>query len=505
VLEARLDPVPDGEHYATLAHHLDAAGEPERGAEYHARAGEHALAGGALDAARAHLTAALQAAPPATPLRQRAHWWREVAEATAGTDLATAITATGNALQALGERVPTSLAGWGLLICAQLVRRLRPLPARDPGIASEAAQASNRAATSFYFQFDILRGVASSLRCINLADAAGEPGRGALAYAQLGYVAGGARLHRVAAHCFIRAHSLRDAAVDPSEFAAGLYFHAMYEMGFGRWAASQALANEAVERLRAIGNHQEAEVAETVLANTLYFGGELRAAEACAAAVQVSADRRGHAQHGAWGLFLRGRSHLALGDIAPARELIERGYAQLLPTRDFVSLVMCEGLLAKARWFDGDAVGAARAADAIDARLAERRMVPLAQCLDGYGALADVRLRLWAAHDDATSAAAARRACRTLRRFARLYPIAAPAAVRAAARRAWRRGRVPRARRAWLRSARLAAELRMPFDEAGARLDLARATGDVAQEARAVAQLTALGCVPATAQREGFA
>ena len=62
-----------------------------------------------------------------------------------------------------------------------------------------------------------------------------------------------------------------------------------------------------------------------------------------------------------------------------------------------------------------------------------------------------------------------------------------------------------RARRAWLRSARLAAELRMPFDEAGARLDLARATGDVAQEARAVAQLTALGCVPATAQREGFA
>ncbi len=487
---------------ATVAHHYDAAGDAAGAAPYHGRAGEQALAGGALDAARAHLNAALRAATAATPTAERARWWRLIAEATAGTDLGGAITATHEALRALGHRAPTGLAGWGTLIGAQLARRLRPPRARDRLAASEAAQAANRAATSFYFQFDIVPGVASSLRCINFADAAGEPGRAALAYAQIGYVAGGARLHSLAARCFARAYALRDVGADPSEFAAALYFHAMYEMGFGRWAASRTLAEEAVARLRDIGNDQEAEVAATVMSNTLYFAGALREAEERAAWVRESADRRGHAQHGAWGQFLVGRSRLALGDVRRARDDIERGYERLLPTRDFVSLVMCQGLLAKARWVDGDAAGASASADALDALLAARRMVPLAQCLNGYGALADVRLRLWARRGDAASAAAAERATAVLRRFARLYPIAAPAAARAAARRAWLLKRRRRARLAWARSVRLAVQLAMPFDEALARLDLARVDGSMAEAARATALLEGLGCAAAVATSE---
>jgi hypothetical protein len=194
---------------------------------------------------------------------------------------------------------------------------------------------------------------------------------------------------------------------------------------------------------------------------------------------------------------------LALGDVSSAREEIERGYERLLPTRDFVSLVMCEGLLAKARWHDGDADGAAGAADALDAGLAARRMVPLAQCLNGYDALADVRLRLWARRHDAASATAAARAVRVLRRFARLYPIAAPAAARAVARRSWLLRRPHRARSAWARSVRLAVQLGMPFDEALARLDLARVERDAAQSARAAALLADLGCAPSVAMIEG--
>jgi len=162
---------------AQVAHHFDAAGEPQRGAPYHGSAGERALADGAPDAARDQLEAALRAAPPHTPARQRARWWRLIAEAASGSDLATAIAATGTALRTLGESVPTGTAGWVAQLGVQCLRYWHPAAGRDRAGASEAAQASNRAATSFYYQFALLPGVVSSLRCVTLADAAGEPGR----------------------------------------------------------------------------------------------------------------------------------------------------------------------------------------------------------------------------------------------------------------------------------------------------------------------------------------
>jgi hypothetical protein len=137
-------------------------------------------------------------------------------------------------------------------------------------------------------------------------------------------------------------------------------------------------------------------------------------------------------------------------------------------------------------------------ADALSERLRARRVVLLAQCLDGYAGVADVYLRVWGRRRGGREAQAVRRACRDLQRFARIYPIARPAAFRSLAWRSWIAGRRPRALRLWERSVRTAVELDMPYDEARGRQVLAQVAatrpGRDLHAARADALLARLGC-----------
>ena len=505
------------DQYAVLAHHFSMAGIEDRAIEYLGKAGAYALQTGAPGEARALLGQALEretAAGGRVDRLRRARWLRLLGEAEMGADLEAGLVHTGAAQQLLGYRFPHRTAGWIGVVAAELARQLvdrrraAPPRARDAqrAPAIEGALAAQQAAFGFYFKFDVLRGVGSSLRCVNLAQRAGEPARAMLPYAQLGYIAGGARLHRLAAYYFARAHALGDAQADPSNYGAGLYFEAMYETGIGRWALAEGLGQQAYDLLTRADNAQEAEVAETILANALYYHGRLDTAEERCGQVMQSAENHAHAQHAAWGLFLRGRSRLALGDLDQALPLITRGYAMLLPTQDFVSLVICEGLLAKARWRAGDRTGATRAADELSARRAARRLVPLVQCVDGYASLAGVRLRALAeAPHSPALRAAARRACGDVRRLAQLFPIVAPAAARTSARLLWVTGRRRRALRAWQRSLHAARTLGMPYEEACALAELSRtdAAASRAAHAEAAAALFArLGCAAHVAEWE---
>jgi tetratricopeptide (TPR) repeat protein len=395
--------------------------------------------------------------------------------------------------------VPTTEASWLALLLVELARRAVPRVghvADDRWI--EAVRASGQLATTFYFRFDLLRGVVHSLRCVRLAERAGAPALAALALAQLGYVAGGLRLHRLAHRCFRRAYAHRAAGGHLSAVGAGLYFNAMYEMGMGHWEASERLGQEALGLLEQIGDRQEAEVARTVVANTLYFAGRFRESAACCQAVLESARARSNVQHVGWGQFLTGRALLVLGEPQEAVELLARGREALLRVSDFVSLVMCEGLLAKALLVAGQQDRSVEVADGLSERLRARRIVPLAQCLDGYAALADVYLRVWSAQRGERDRRAARRACADLGRFARIYPIARPAALRSLAWRSWLAGQRARALRLWERSVRTAVDLHMPYDEARGHQVLAQVApvgGRREQHAAAASTLLArLGC-----------
>jgi hypothetical protein len=511
-----------GRYFGVLAHHWSMAGVVDKSLDYLGKAGAAALRAGAPRDARTFLQRAVDTDDRSgrrTEALERARWLRMLGEAHAGTgDLASAIERTIEGTATLGRGLPRSGLGWlGVFLVEtgrQLAHRLTGAAGRPPLRRSEAdleaALASGRVATSFYFAFELLRGTTSSLRCINLAERGGSPGIGALSYAQLGYVAGGLRLHGLARRYFAIARAVGEQG-DPSAFAAGVYFEAMYQSGLGRWEESERLAAEAASKLEKIANRQEFEVAATVLSNTLYFQGRFHEADAQCQIIFDSAQRRANAQHAGWGLFLSGRSLLALGNVHAAAERLERGYALLSRVPDVVSLVICEGLLARARLAVGREAEALELADRLSERRYEqgRRVVSLVQCLDGYRSLADVYWLLWQKARDGEGATQLRRrallAARDLGFFAWLFPIAVPAALRARARVDWSEGRSSQALRRWRRSAVVARRLAMPYDEALALLDLAgaaEAEGERAEYAeRAQRMLSVLGCSDSSIHR----
>jgi tetratricopeptide (TPR) repeat protein len=506
-----------GDLHAALAHHWAAAGFAEHALPHFGAAGEHALQLGAHRDAAWLLARALEIdrtlGGVCTALT-RARWERLRGEAFVGIgDLEASLPHALSALRAAsGETLPRSRVGWAARIGREVLRvawrRGRGVPparsSEERALRREASLASGQAATTFYFRSEVVEALASSLACVRLAEEAGAPALGALAAAQLAYVAGSLRLDRLARSYFALADREECRAQDPNAHAAGMYFHAMSEMGVGRWAESEALGLQSLTRFEEIGNWQEAEVARTIVANTRYFQGRLRESEALARELLESATRRWNAQHTGWGLFLCGRVQLALGRFAPALDLLERGYAHLTRVEDEVSTVMCEGLLALACLRSGDAGRAFAVAESLRKRLARLGTIPLAQCLDGYESLAVVVLELRRAEARGIAPAARQRAerdaLRALGRFAWMFPIARPAAERARALRLARAGRLTAARRHSDRALALASRLGMVRELALAHAERADFVRDPGERSQHVAQALALGerlgCAP---------
>jgi tetratricopeptide (TPR) repeat protein len=476
--------------YGSLAHHWGSAGIEDKAVDYLEKAGGHALRVGAHREAREWLEQLVGGAERlergSGPLR-RARWLRMLGEACLGAgELDACVEHTSGAMGLLGFPVPRSNVGWYTLLARQVAQqtahrlsetRVEP---KTPGAREktfEAAIASGQLATTFYFKSHMPGALSHSLRCVNFAERCQQPHVAALSYAQLGYVAGSIGLRRVAQGYFERARTLRGDK-DLTTFAAGVYFHAMYEMGLGHWEQSERLGREALELLERIQNRQEAEVARTIVANTLYFRGRFREAQERAQTMLESAEARSNAQHTGWGAFLTGRSLLALGDLPEACELLDRGHATLDRLADFVSLIMCEGLLARALLLTGRPQRALEVANVLKGRLRARGTVPLAQCLDGYASLVEVYLGLWereAVWNVRELRGSARWACKALRRFARLYPMAVPSALRSSARESFLSGHTSRAIRTWRNAVRAAEDIQMPYEEARAHEELARA------------------------------
>lgn len=497
--------------YATLGRHFADGGANAKAAPYLGLAGEHALDRGAASEARTLLRQALalgeEVAPP-LEIGLKARWLRLLGAAEAGIELERGIDRSVEALELLGHPCPRGPTGWTGILLRQLFTQTvhRWLPARarpaayERRLAVEASLASTEVATASMFRFELTRGIASALRSVNLAEKAGEPARASLPYAQLGYIAGGARLHRIARHYFDLSHEIHDADVDASAFGIGLYFHAMYEMGFARWRSSEALARRAFDLLNEIGNAQAAEVAATILSNSFFFEGQIRESKEWAVRVLRSAEPRGYPQHTAWALMLIARADLLNGSRDEALQNARRSYELLVPTQDFVSLVMCEGTLAHACAVAGDVDGAAQVLDSLRERTDRRGIVPLAQCLDGYGAAAHVRQLLGSLGHPGGNLSAQRRAVADLNRFRRLFPMATPSAFRHRARLALAQRRTRLARH-WLRRAlRSARALEMPVEEGRCLWELAAVdgSGPGRDEQRSAAEeiLRSHGCTP---------
>lgn len=488
---------------AQLAHHWRQAEEPRRAMVYLAQAGGEALRSGAYREAAAFIEEALAVA--ASPLAEltdpvdrlsRARWERQLGEAYHGLGrLLESRTLLERAVARLGFPMRDRPRGELFDLFVELLRQARSLllPGQlrahaEAELLSEAARAYALLAQLAYYDGQLLASIYAAVRGLNLAERAGLSPSLAGAYAATQVAAGAlpplARIYRRRAQAV--AAQLNHLPTDGWLAEA----QALHEIGRASWRRARAALVVGLAIADHLGDQRRrAEcVAARCLADT--HQGQLHAALAGCDELQAIGLRSGDVQVRAWGLIGAAENLLCLGEREQAEALL--GEAELLLAENLggarAEEVWLYALLGRAALLRGSHEVARALANAA-AGLLGRLPPATIYALGGYGAVAEIYLTLWEHHpaDDRAGAGAlaavAGRACRSLSRFALIFPVARPAALTWHGLKAQLAGRPGAARRSWLAAATLARDYGMPYAEAVALRQHGRHTAGPAGEA----------------------
>ena len=517
--------------YSVLAHHWELAQDDVWTFEYLEKAGTHALKAGSNVEAADFLRRALELDVQRgrdTGVRvaafRRARWERLLGEAVHGmSDFEACISHCLRALEELGLRLPATGAGWGRFLLLQTLRQVLHLVLPRRWVTVEerqtreslgiAALAASRLAECYYWRYEPLPMVAMALLASNLAERTGRDAEVLRMYGNLGSLAGLGRLHPLARSYFRRAQGEGQLLEDPSATAFGHIVESLYHSSFGRWDQAAGKATEAQRVLVRLGDKGELELTEVLLGHVDYYTGRFQGALERFAEVRVSARRRGHFQHEVWCGYTMARSLMALGRLDEALPLLRESSELLKGKHDPLSSIITAGLLGMAHLRRGEWEQARARADEVTA-LALRFPPMLYTEIHGHEGAARVYLELWErertpGQPPPPVADAARQACARLSSFATRFQLARPMALRCTGRLHWLAGRPWRARGAWKRSARLARELGMPYEEALAWLELGRAAAPGSTEReeslrQALEGFTRLGCASLVQEAEAL-
>jgi tetratricopeptide (TPR) repeat protein len=487
--------------YPRLAHHFSRAGNGAKAIVYLDKAGEQAIARFAnrdairffrealsLDGAGGDLSPAPAALPFDVKLR-RAGWERRLADAHyALGELDLVLTHGRRALGWLGRPLPESDAGWALQLLTdvprQVVHRLRPDWAARRGemqraIDREASIACQRLAVRFYYNFDALPMIASSLRAVNFAERAGGTVSAAATYGMLGMAVGISKLHALGNVYADLAREAGRRADDRAGLVFALYAEAGWRVGDGDWRDVRALCQDALEIGEAGGvpDPQDVAIAETLIAHVEFYVGHFEESQRLYSAIEASARARDNDQFIAWGLYAAARALIPLGRLAEARTKLEEAHERLEKQFDAPSRIICPGLLASLYLALGERQKALALADLAAARI-RRNLPTVFSTVAGYVGTAEVYLAEWErARNEGSDVRPFRRAARSvilaLSILALNIPIGRPYYHRIRGRELRIAGADRSARSAFTRALDWAERLAMPYEEALARAELA--------------------------------
>ncbi|QRN97848.1 AAA family ATPase [Archangium violaceum] len=515
-------------HYGALAHHWATAQAEEKALHYLEEAARQALRIGANTEAAGYLEKALamEARHAEAPARghRRASWEYLLGEAFFGLgDLARAREHLHRALEVLGQPLPRMKPAWGGLLLGQMTRQLAHMLLPEPAVQAEeleqeplrtAALATSRLCECYYFTQDMLAMSASAIRAVNLAERAGRRGEVRRQYAQLGYMAGLARMHPLARRYFRLAREGGSSAGELAGIATALWYEASYELTFARWSHAAQRADEAIQLLARLGSQGDLQIARTLRAHTDYYTGHFEASLPRFEEIRDSGRKWSNMQYEAWGEYSLARSLIPLGRLEEAVTRLQEARTLLARQADRASDIICHGLLATAHLYRGELEPARRMAEEV-MRLTQGAQPTAFTEGKGYEGAALVLLAAWEDSQrgtsgvEATLAQQARESVARLEQCARMFPFVRPAALRCSGLMHWLSGRAERARSSWRESIASAHELGMPYDEALARIELARAgePGTPEREAhllRASELFSLMGCTWHLQEVEGL-
>lgn len=479
-----------------LAHHWRHAGDPARASGFCERAGDIALRNGAYAEAVdffGQVIAADSVASPHTSDVRRAQWHRKRAEALLGLGkLAASKESFELALILLRRQPPRSSSQlvWSLAkqVLIQSARRMKAAIVRSsPRIGNdehrsatlEATRCYERLAEINYLLNDRTRLLHAILSTLNSAESVGPCPELARAYATTCVAAGLAGLHSLARDYAASGQQVSQEAHDAAATAWVFEATGIYWLGIGKCPEAQARFEPAIEICAGIGDWQHWGEAMAASAQAAYFAGDFRRGLDTWTDLYERAQSRGDRLQLAWGLNGRAEGHLRLGSqehAARAVEWLTESSRLLRQNVDRVSQFGAHGLMALAQLRRHDWKAAKEAAD-LGARLAEELATPTGYyTLNGYFGIARTYLELWSRAADRTDSVirqASAKACKALRRYARIFPVGLPSASLCQGLYNCLAGQERRARNEWRRGLFAADRLKQPYLEAHLQVMLA--------------------------------
>jgi hypothetical protein len=375
----------------------------------------------------------------------------------------------------LGYPLPTTKVGLvaGLIgqILQQTLYRLWPAwyAGRLAAIGTtllEAARAYEGLTAVYYFANETLLSLYAAFRSLNLAEAAGPSPELARGYTSVGAIIGFIPLHNLAEMYCRRA---LEASRNIDNYSAQMWVSlgtGMYYAGVGRWAKAQHLFEQVIEIAERLGDRSRWDDGVSNLAILTYFRGEFGHSTKLSDDLYASANRRNDAHNQAWALRSKVYCLLPQGKFAEALtclETLETLLAQDTHLVDEALRIDLYGLLALVHLRRDEPELALAAADKAINLAAQTS--PLSYLsLPGYSGVVETYLSLNPVKDTRAKSNA-RRACKALQGYARVFPIGQARTYLWRGVSEWLSGRPRRAQKLWAKSRAAAERLAMPYEQ----------------------------------------
>ena len=476
-------------YYGLLAHHYALAEESPKAIHYLEKAGNHALSRGAyVEAVRffeeadhiseqnrrdIHITSA-----------QRARWEFQLGEAYMGLGaLEDSRKHFEHAAALLGWSSPQRKSALLMSLLVQLgwqatrLIRGRPFrPAQDPSRALEAARVHERLGELYYFAQDRLRLLNSGLHALNLSQKAPPSPELAHAYALACTVAAIVRLHSLAERYEERAlHTAAQLNHLPVQ-ARVLSRTGYYNIGIGNFKRAISLLDQAAEISERLRDYRQWGESAALRAWTAYLIGDFEDNRARYERVYLMAKQVGNTQYQNWGQWGQAHGLLRMNRLEEAHRGLAYVIKQMEAGEYGGAQVLAYGLMSIVCMYMQEWANMLEYGKRLVRTEKRPDRISIAD-FEGYASVAEVFLTLW--QQDANTGilkqinvsleecqTSARRAIKSMERFASIYTLAKPRTHYLKGWLAWLDDQSPDALQTWKKGLRLPQTAEMPYEEA---------------------------------------
>jgi class 3 adenylate cyclase/tetratricopeptide (TPR) repeat protein len=459
-------------YFPLLAYHWTRADDPQRAIAYLEQAGERALRDFSNEEAIRFYTEALDlanagAARPAAELLAR--WARHLGKAYAGMGrLDEARTQLDKALSLLGLSAPSDRLDRAIAreVTRQLGHLLVPrFGTKRDEVLLERVRLHETLGEISYFRFDAPSFALHTLTALNLAERGGDSPELARTLAGMACLAGLARLHPLARRYGERALAVSRRVPDEPSRACVLIRTSLYGLGVGAWQQVRLALDEARTRTERMGDRRQWGEATSLLAGAYAYPAEFEPAIALYQELLQAGRRHDDVQQQGWALLGASKCLLRIGQLDKALETWEQADPILNASHDRVARINFQGFLVMVRLQARELNEAWKEALSLETMMADQPPLVF-YLLDSYSVLLEVavtRLQATTAGRDEVADFAAR-AMALMRRFAGSLPIARPRAEWLSGLLARAHGDERKAEHHFLRGAKLAERLAMPYE-----------------------------------------